>query len=210
MASLEPPPFLPAWSPARRQAPWRNDPDIHQKREPRPEPYGATSREYDKLAKAQELKESYQAGVARKQLELVAFGKKIHHKHEHEHVLELLASGKKIEHEEKQAPVSPEVQHLRYRVAIRRAVLALDGTALRKAFKEADPLVMHNLTRDSPGIAQLEDTTQFIAMIKTRLDKEKELVEALGVSIEDGRKMRDGQTLNKTRLRELAAALGHT
>jgi len=191
-----PPPFLPSWSPARRSAPWRNDPDAHQRRDPPPEPYGATSREYDRRAKSRELQESYEVGVARKQVELLAFGKPLNKTHE-EH-----------KHEEKQAQISPEVQHLRYRVAIRRAVLALDGTALRKAFKEADPLVMHNLTRDCAGVAQLEDKKQLIALVKTRLDKEKELVEALGVSMEDGRKMRDGQTLCKARLRELAAALG--
>jgi len=136
-------------------------------------------------------------GVARKQVELLAFGKPLNKTHEDRH-----------EHEEKAVQISPEVQHLRYRVAIRKAILAADGTALRKAFKEADPMTMHNVCRDAPGIAQLEDKKQLIALVKTRIDKEKELVEALGVSVSDGRKMRDGQTLCKARLRELAAALG--
>jgi hypothetical protein len=202
MSAEPPPPFLPAWSPERRNAPWRRDPSDWQRREPLPEPYGATSHEYDKRAKARELDERYEQGVARKRLELMTFGKPMKERKGEK------KKERKHEHEEKEKPVSLAVQHLRHRVAIRKAILDMDGPGLRNAFKQADPLMMHNLTRDSPGVAQLEDKSEFISIIKMRLDEEEKLVEALGVTLEDGKKMREGKTLSKARLRELAAALG--
>lgn len=116
---------------------------------------------------------------------------------------------KKQAEEIKARQIDPRLRQVLHCVAIRRAILAEDARALRIAFKEADPLLMHNLTRDSAGLTeQMEKGAEgaqkaFVSAVKARIDQEKELVEALGIELEDGRRMRRGETLSKARMAQL-------